>query len=46
VFRTLAEMCAAATPQGDFGAPAGTVRVSLDDMDPRTANGANGAGGR
>ena len=46
VFRTLAEMSAAATPQGDLGAPAGTVRVSLDDMDPRTANGANGAGER
>ena len=46
VFRTLAEMSAAATPQGELVAPAGTVRVSLDDMDPRAANGANGAGER
>lgn len=46
VFRTLQEMSAAATPQGDLGrTPAGTVRVDVNDMDPRTANGANGANG-
>jgi hypothetical protein len=46
VFRTLQEMSAAATPQGDLGhARAGTVRVGVHDMDPHTANGA-GAGER
>ena len=47
VFRTLQEMSAAATPQGDLGRPpAGTVRVGVDDMDPHNANGAaNGTAG-
>ena len=48
VFRTLQEMSAAATPQGDLGrTPAGSVRVGVNDMDPHTANGAgNGSGER
>jgi hypothetical protein len=48
VFRTLQEMSAAATPQGDLGrTPAGTVRVGVNDMDTHNANGAgNGSGER